>query len=65
MNFDRAVKTDETIRQTFDNLQIPFVQMTVEDIQERVNFTTDEIFKRWPDLKRGHVTDILMQINQS
>jgi len=32
--------------------------MTAEDLQERLDFVADEIFKRWPDLKRGHRTVI-------
>ena len=58
MNFDSAVEIDEGIREKMDGLGIRYVVITEEDIQERFDFVVDEIFKRWPSLKRGCMTRI-------
>ena len=38
------------------SLQIPIVDITMEDLQERTDLVVDEIFKRWPELKRVNNT---------
>jgi len=58
MHFDYTVTIHEAIKETMNKLQIPFVELKVEYLQERVNFVMDQIFKKWSDLKRGHLIDI-------
>jgi len=56
IDFDGALALDEKIRETINDLQVPFIHITKEDLQERVEFVAEEIFKRWPDLKRGQMS---------
>ena len=41
-----------------NTLEISFIRITAENLQERFDFVVDEIFKRWPDMKRGDITPI-------
>jgi len=57
-NFDSAVALDEKMRNLMKSLQIPFVYVTIEDLQERAEFVADQLFKRWPNFKRGQMNAI-------
>ena len=58
MTFNFALEVDEAIREMMTSLGIPFVRISVEDIQERFDFVVGKVFKRWPDLKRGEMNRI-------
>ena len=58
LTLEYALDVDKRIKEAMKSAEIPFVQMFVEDIQERFDFVVDEILKRWPDLKRGHMIPI-------
>ena len=58
LTFDYALDIDKRIKEAMKSFEVPFVQMFVEDLQERFDFVVDNILKRWPDLKRGDMTPI-------
>jgi len=51
LDFNGAVAFDEEMREMMKNLHIPYLHITMEDLQERTNFVTKKIFNRWKDLK--------------
>jgi len=51
LNFEGAITFDEEMRGLMNDLQIPFVRITKEDLQERIDFVKQEMLKLWPDLK--------------
>ena len=53
MTFENALFVDKAMRDAMNSLQIPFVRIQVEDLQERVDFVMNEVFKHWPDLKQN------------
>jgi len=53
LSFDDTVKMHEVMTATMQSFNVKFVEITMENIQERVNFALNEIFKRWPEFKRG------------
>ena len=56
MDYTDVLKLDGSMRETMTKFQIPFVEIEMEDLQERVEFVAKEAIKRWPDLKRGRAT---------
>ena len=56
LNFEGALGLDEKITEMLKAFQIPFIHITIEDLQERTDFVTNELFKCWPDLKRGQLS---------
>ena len=55
VDFDGAVVFDKEIRKMMNYLQIFFIHITMEDLQERNDFVTQEMFKRWPELKNSQM----------
>ena len=39
------------MREMMNFHNIPFIVITLEDLQERIDFVRDEILKRWPNVK--------------
>ena len=54
-DFEGAVVFDEEIREMMNFVQIFFIHITMEDLQERNDFVTQEMFKRWPELKSSQI----------
>ena len=52
MTFSDILQLDEALRRKLDNSRIPYLDITMENLQDRVDLVAKEISKRWPDLKR-------------
>ena len=50
-NFEGAVAFHEEMREMMNFLKIPFMVITLEDLQKRIDFVRDGILKRWSDVK--------------
>ena len=51
VNKEHVLKLDKRIRELMKTLEVSFVRIQIYDLQERVDFVAEEIFKRWPELK--------------
>ena len=58
LTFDFVLKIHNELKETMTRFNVPFLLITVEDLQERFDLVVDEILKRWPDLKRGDIIPI-------
>ena len=51
LDFEGAIAFHEEMREMMNFHNIPFIVITLEDLQERIDFVRDEILKRWPNVK--------------